>query len=89
MEIQQKEAAEKRDQLYKRVEESTRNLILLTVKIEELEDRVHKAEDVTRRVVQWEQRGIGMLAMIGIAGTSIGAALAYVLHNLIGGLRLG
>lgn len=69
-------ADEHRTSIHRRVDELVGEVSALTTEVATMKDDVKESKEVTDKVRQWEQRGIGALFVAGIAGTALGGAVA-------------
>jgi ElaB/YqjD/DUF883 family membrane-anchored ribosome-binding protein len=70
-----KRADEHRSTIHRRVDDLIEEVGTIKSKVAVIDDTVQDAKQVTDEVKLWKQRGIGALAVAGIAGSAVGATV--------------
>lgn len=80
--------SEKRSELYKAVEKTNSEVAELKHVAEQALYTAQSAKRVTDRVEDWEQRGRGVLFLLGIGSASLAGGAVYFFDSVIAWLKL-
>lgn len=86
---QDERSASSRANMHRRLDEVVLRTTHLESDVSTVTATVQSMKATTDKVEQWEQRGMGALAVIGIAGAAIGGAAVYFFEELLQLIRGG
>ena len=78
-----KEAAESRANVHKRLDRLSDRTTAVEGNVKTLLRDFEEVERITKKVSDWEQRGIGALFVVGLASASISASLVYFWSTIV------